>query len=246
MKNLPPKQVIFAAPTRERFCDCTDAKRHKKNVVTYSDGHKPHVCWCPVNPKEAEDMGDAVREQRALEAVRTLIDYIGDDSAREGVKATPGRVLKAWREAWGKGYREPPPALTCFPEAGIDYDQMVIVKGINFYSTCEHHLAPFFGTADIAYIPNPKIGVLGISKLARVVEHYSRRLQVQERLTSQVASHLAKHISPNVAVIMRAAHMCMVSRGVMQPNAQTVTSALKGVFFHEPSARAEFLRLTQS
>lgn len=187
-----------------------------------------------------------ISDAEAMRAVRQLLSYIGDDAERGGLLATPARVLKAWRETWGAGYSAPEPELTCFAEDGIDYSQMVIVKDIAFYSTCEHHMAPFFGSCDIGYIPQLGQGVLGISKLARVTDFYARRLQVQERLTAQIASHLVEHVSPHVAVVMKATHMCMVSRGVMQPNAMTVTSALKGDFYADPTTRAEFLRLSQA
>lgn len=184
------------------------------------------------------------RRAKALGAVRQLLAYIGDHPDRPGLRETPERVLKAWEQSWGAGYHAAPPVLKCFPEKGVDYTQMVVVKGISFWSTCEHHMAPFFGTADIAYVPSPSIGVLGLSKLARVLDYFSRRLQVQERLTAQVADHLADGISPDVGVVLRATHFCMVSRGVQRPGAVTVTSALRGEFLTDASVKAEFLRLT--
>lgn len=114
--------------------------------------------------------------EEALEAVRTLISYIGDDPHRTGVWGTPNRVLKAWRECWGAGYNALPPDMTMFKEPGLNYDQMVTVRDMSVYSTCEHHLAPFFGTATVSYLPG-SAGVVGISKLARAVEHFARRLQ---------------------------------------------------------------------
>lgn len=180
-----------------------------------------------------------VRSINARAGLRALLAYIGEDPDREGLKDTPGRVLKAWRETWGLGYRQEPPALRCFAEKGVDYDEMVVVRSIQFYSTCEHHLAPFFGTCDIGYLPKKAKGVVGLSKLARVVDHFSRRLQVQERLTAQIADHL-KQLSPDVAVRMKARHFCMCSRGVMQPEAETTTTALRGRL-KKAAARAEFL-----
>lgn len=180
-----------------------------------------------------------IYEQSPLDAVKTLLSFIGVDPERSGLTRTPARVLKAWRETWGKGYHEPPPRMTLFKEEGVNYDQMVIVRDIQFYSTCEHHLAPFFGTADIAYIPT-EAGIVGLSKLARAVDHFARRLQVQERLNGEIADFLVMHVSPNVAVRMRATHFCMVSRGVSQPNSVTQTTALRGTFYDEPSCRAEF------
>lgn len=182
----------------------------------------------------------------AEEAVRTLLRYIGENTDRPGLQETPQRFLKAWRESWGSGYRDTPRnLLKLFPE---EYksgrgDAMIIVQGIEFYSTCEHHLAPFHGTADIAYIPGPK-GLLGLSKLARVTNFFARRLQVQERLTNEVADFLSANVAPDVGVIMKASHMCMVSRGVQQPGAMTITSALRGTFFNDQKCRDEFLQLT--
>jgi len=186
--------------------------------------------------------------QAALEAVRTLLRYIGDDPARPGLADTPERVLRAWRDSWGKGYTPPPRDLLRLFENGAaapPYDQMVVVSGINFYSTCEHHMAPFFGTAAIAYIPSHR-GIVGLSKLARVVDHFARQLQVQERLTAQIADFLEARLAPDIGVSLQATHLCMVSRGVQQPNALTATTALKGRFLGEPATRAEFLRGTHA
>jgi GTP cyclohydrolase IA len=183
----------------------------------------------------------------ALEAVRTLLRYIGDDPDRDGLIETPERVLRAWAMDWGSGYLASPPDLKLFPTADMlgteDLDQMVLVKDISFISTCEHHLAIFFGVVHVAYFPT-KRGVVGISKLVRVVNFYSRRLQTQERLGAQIASYLVGGLSPDVAVSMSALHSCMFSRGVRQPNARTVTTALRGKF-REPEAQQEFLRKTE-
>lgn len=186
----------------------------------------------------------------AVRAVETLIRWIGDDPEREGVRGTPMRFLRAWLQDWGKGYHAAPPHLTMFNNGG-SYNEMVIVRNIEFHSHCEHHLAPFFGTVDIGYIPTTHI--VGLSKLARVVEHYARRLQVQERLTVEIADYIETNMvnarEPQVplikglGVIVRAQHMCMCSRGVHKPEAQTVTSALRGCIFDVPATRAEFLRL---
>lgn len=184
---------------------------------------------------------DPTLPQRAVEAIETLIEFIGDDMWRPGLVATPGRVLAAWRQCWGSGYDTPPPAMTMFKEEGKQYDEMVTVCDINFYSTCEHHMAPFFGTADVSYIPGTN-GVVGISKLARAVEHFSRRLQNQERLTEQIADFIvAAGVSPDVGVRMRATHMCMVSRGVRQAGTSTITTSLRGDYKTDPTVRAEFL-----
>jgi GTP cyclohydrolase I len=186
----------------------------------------------------------SLRREQALEAIRTLLDYIGEDPDRPGLGRTPERVLRAWERDWGLGYRSEPPALPLFASNEINYNEMVLVRDIRFFSTCEHHMAPFFGSCDIGYLPQS--GIVGLSKLARVVAHFAQRLQVQERLTCQIADYLTTHVSGRgVGVIMRATHLCMVSRGVKQPEAVTVTSALRGALFDDAKARSEFLHLTR-
>jgi GTP cyclohydrolase I len=198
-----------------------------------------------------------VAEEEALEAVKTLLRYIGEDPTREGLTETPERVLKAWRGEWGAGYHDPPKALVkLFTEERripggawgtrpLGDREMILVDNIAFYSHCEHHMAPFFGVAHIGYIASEK-GNVGLSKMARIVEHFSRRLQVQERLTSQIADFIKTEISEHCGVVMRATHMCMSSRGVNQQHAQTSTASLKGAFLKDASTRAEFLALTRN
>lgn len=183
-----------------------------------------------------------MRYETIEEAIRDILAAMGDDPTRPGLRETPTRVAKAWLECWGVGYGpdEPTDLVKLFDEPGISNTQMVTVKDIVLHSHCEHHMAPFFGVAHIAYVPRG--GVIGLSKLARVVEHYSRRLQVQERLTNEISDFLTKYLSPDVAIVLEATHMCMVSRGVMQPNAKTVTSALRGAFYDDASTRQEFYR----
>jgi len=173
-------------------------------------------------------------------AGKQLLDAIGD-SQREGLEETPARFAKAWRH-WTKGYDEnPADILKVFEDGGEDYDQMVLVRDIPIYSKCEHHLADIFGVAHVAYIPAGRI--VGLSKLSRVVDLYARRLQVQERLTAQIATCLDEGLSPaGVAVMLRCRHMCMESRGICQQGHSTVTTALKGVFKTDQSAKDEFLR----
>jgi GTP cyclohydrolase I len=167
---------------------------------------------------------------------------IQQDPNREGLNDTPARVVKAWKH-WCSGYNVDIPALLkVFEDGAENYDEMVLVKDIPIYSKCEHHLADIFGTATIAYIPNGK--VVGLSKLSRVADAFARRLQVQERLTTQIADALNDNLHPTgVGVIIKARHMCMESRGICQQGHHTVTSALRGVFKTDPTARAEFLRL---
>lgn len=189
-------------------------------------------------------MADFPSRAAALEAVRTLIAYIGDDPTREGLAETPDRVLDAWRKDWGAGYAEQPANLIKLFDASpkLRLQPMIVVRDLSFHSTCEHHMAPFFGHAAIAYIPRQEIGRLGLSKFARIIDHFARRLQTQERLTDEIANFLNDNLSRDVAVTMRATHMCMVSRGVRQPNAQTITSALKGAFYDDSATRSEFFR----
>lgn len=165
-----------------------------------------------------------------------------DEELREGLRDTPERMVKAWTQ-WTSGYEVDIAGLLKTFEDGADgYDGMVIVKDIPIYSKCEHHLADIFGTATIAYIPDGK--VVGLSKLSRLAEAFARRLQVQERLTTQIADALVEHLAPlGVGVVIRARHMCMESRGICQQGHHTITSALRGVIKDEPSAREEFMRL---
>jgi GTP cyclohydrolase I len=181
-------------------------------------------------------------DESATDNIKRILQYIGEDPGREGLLETPKRVVKAWNH-WASGYEVDIGALLkVFEDGGENYDEMVIVKDIPIYSKCEHHLADIFGTATIAYIPNGRI--VGLSKLSRVADAYARRLQVQERLTSQIADALDLHLEPKgVGVIIRARHMCMESRGVNQQGHHTITSALRGVIKTDPTVRAEFMAL---
>jgi GTP cyclohydrolase IA len=177
------------------------------------------------------------------DAITKLLHHVvGEDIAREGLLETPKRVIKAWAH-WTSGYGVDIPALLkVFEDGGENYDEMVLVKDIPIYSKCEHHLADIFGTATIAYIPNGKI--VGLSKLSRVADAFARRLQVQERLTNQIADALHYNLNPKgVGVIIKARHMCMESRGICQQGHHTITSALRGVLKDDPLARAEFIQL---
>lgn len=169
----------------------------------------------------------------------------GENADREGLLETPARMRKAWQH-WFSGYSVDIPALLkVFEDGAENVDQMVMVKDIPIYSKCEHHLADIFGTATIAYIPNGKI--VGLSKLSRVADAYARRLQVQERLTCQIADALQDNLQPiGVGVVIKARHMCMESRGICQQGHHTITSALRGVLRDDPSARQEFFSLVNS
>lgn len=181
-------------------------------------------------------------EQHLQNASEMLLHYIDPEFGREGTQDTPARMAKAWA-FWTKGYREnPADILKTFNDGAEGYDQMVSVVNIPIYSKCEHHLADIFGTATIAYIPNGR--VVGLSKLSRLADCFARRLQVQERMTQQIADALQEHLKPlGVGVVIKARHMCMESRGICQQGHYTVTTALHGAIKDEPQTRAEFLRL---
>jgi GTP cyclohydrolase I len=173
-------------------------------------------------------------------AVRDILDSLGEDPDREGLLKTPARVDRALRYLT-KGYSEDPRAVIGDAMFTEEYSEMIIVRDIDFYSMCEHHMLPFFGRAHVAYIPEKKI--VGISKIARMVECYARRLQVQERMTAQVAGTLEEVLGARgVGVVVQAEHMCMRMRGVEKQNSKVVTSALLGVF-REVNTRAEFMNL---
>ena len=175
----------------------------------------------------------------AEEAVATLLRFIGEEPERDGLRDTPARVVKAWREMTA-GYAEDPAEILArtFDESS---DELVILRGISFYSTCEHHLLPFYGQAVVGYLPGK---VVGISKLARLVECFAKRLQVQERMTRQIADAVEQHLEARgVGVVLRAHHLCMGCRGVRQEETEMVTSAMLGTLRTDATSRAEFLRL---
>ena len=173
--------------------------------------------------------------------VRQIIVQLGEDPNREGLRRTPERFEKALRYLTS-GYRQDPAKILNGAMFSVTYDEMVVVKDIEVYSLCEHHLLPFFGKCHVAYIPNKK--VVGLSKVARLVNMYARRLQIQERLTSQIAQTLEDQLSPQgVGVIVEARHLCMVMRGVEKQNSAAMTSAMLGVFRESKQTRDEFLSL---
>jgi len=174
---------------------------------------------------------------------REIIARIGEDPNRDGLVATPGRMEKALAYLT-KGYREDPNEIIRGALFDVDYDEMVIVKDVEMYSLCEHHVLPFFGKVHVAYIPNGK--VIGLSKIARLVEVFARRLQVQERMTRQIADAIQEAIAPQgVGVVIEARHLCMMMRGIEKQNSSTVTSAMVGVF-QKKETRTEFLSLVRS
>jgi GTP cyclohydrolase I len=180
---------------------------------------------------------------RAEAAVRELLIAVGEDPDREGLKRTPARVASAYSEMFaGLSVADPDAVLeTTFDE---NHDELVLVKDISLYSTCEHHLVPWHGSAAVGYIPGEDGRITGLSKLARLVDLYAKRPQVQERLTSQVADAVMRRIEPQgVVVVVQAEHLCMAMRGVRKPGSTTVTSAVRGIFKDDPRSRAEALGL---
>jgi GTP cyclohydrolase I len=177
-----------------------------------------------------------------LDGIKAMIAYIGDDPDREGLIDTPERVIKSWEKLYS-GYDYNVNVADLFKTFTNDcYDQMVLLKDIEFYSTCEHHMLPFFGKAHVAYIPGKMI--VGISKLARLLEIYTRRLQIQERIGHQVTNALTAYLAPlGAACIIEAKHFCMTARGIQKQNSIMITSSLTGVFLDKPEAREELMRL---
>lgn len=189
------------------------------------------------------DPGESVDTERIEKAVREILLAVGEDPEREGLKATPQRVARMYAELLaGMRQNAADHLKSIFHEK---YDEIVLLREIPFYSICEHHLMPFIGKAHVAYLPAGR--VLGVSKLARIVDTFARRLQVQERLTDQIADFLMKNLEPiGVAVVLEASHSCMTIRGIQKPGAVMVTSSLRGIFKRDPRSRAEVLTLMHS
>ena len=198
----------------------TTSKRTAKRAIAQTDKRK-------------------ITEEKVLQNLREILSYIGDDPTREGLLETPKRIIKSWKKLYGGYTQKPQDVLKTFVEGSCE--EMVVLKDIEFYSTCEHHLQPFFGTISIGYLPNGR--VLGISKLARLVEVFARRLQIQEKLVAQIADSLMQTLHPHgVMVVCKAKHMCISSRGIEKHNAVMVTSAIRGAF-KKMEVRSEFLEM---
>lgn len=195
-------------------------------------------------------METRITENDVMEAVKTILVWVGEDPEREGLKDTPKRVIKSYGELFAGYKQDPKDIITTFDNTKtvqaelvrpIKYDEMILCKGIEFSSFCEHHLIPFVGHAHIAYIPNQKI--IGLSKLPRILEIYAKRLQIQENLTQQVTNCLMEHLQPKgAACVIEAKHLCVSCRGVNKQSSSMVTSSLEGVF-RQPEVRAEFFQL---
>ena len=187
-------------------------------------------------------MSEPVDLPRIERAVREILSAIGEDPDRDGLVDTPARVARAYAEQFSGLSQHPEDVLGTVFDA--DHDEMILVRDIELYSTCEHHLVPFFGRAHVAYIPNEKGQITGLSKLARLVDIYARRPQVQERMTSQIADALVRVLEPRGAlVVIEAEHLCMSMRGVRKPGAKTVTSAVRGIIRDSATTRAEAMSL---
>lgn len=224
--------IVDSGATKERY---TALHPHARFMALVEQGDYADGQWI-VFPWEA------TAEASAEDIFTRLLQFIGEDSTRGGLLETPSRAARAWRH-WCSGYgQDPALVLKVFQDGAESYDQMVTVKDIPLYSHCEHHLAPIFGTATISYIPDGKI--VGLSKLSRLVDMYARRLQVQERLTNQIADAINTHLNPKgVGVFIKARHMCMESRGICQQGHHTITTALRGAIKDHPEARSEFMLL---
>ena len=187
-------------------------------------------------------MTEPIDLPRIERAVREILLAIGEDPDRDGLVDTPARVARAYAEQFSGLSQHPEDVLGTVFDA--DHDELILVRDIEVYSTCEHHLVPFFGTAHVAYIPNEKGQITGLSKLARLVDVYARRPQVQERMTSQIADALMRVLEPRGAlVVIEAEHLCMSMRGVRKPGAKTVTSAVRGIIRDSARTRAEAMSL---
>lgn len=223
--------IIDSGSTRERW-----KKKYpdKQFWAPYDKTQEPNIPWV-VFPWEGDSLQDGE------DVVRRILQLLGENPAREGLIDTPKRVVKSWKELYAGYLMKPEDILSRHFKS--DNDAMVICRDIEFYSTCEHHMIPFYGTVSIGYLP--KGTVVGLSKLARLVECFARRLQIQEQLTSQIATALMKAVPDalGTGVVIRAKHLCMCGRGISKQGSSMVTSAMLGKFRDDPAVRSEFLQL---
>jgi GTP cyclohydrolase IA len=227
--------IIDSGKTRDSYIDEYEDEEEFFALVDKQTEQDKDIGWV-VFPWERM----ANESEGPEENVRRLLEYIGEDPDREGLKDTPARVIKSYKTLFGGYEQKPEDIITIFKDH--DCDEIVLLKGIEFYSTCEHHMLPFYGKAHIAYIPNDKL--VGISKLARILEIFSRRLQIQERLCKQVTGAIEELLEPlGAACVLEAQHLCMTCRGVQKQNSVMTTSSLTGVFRTDARARSEFMSM---
>jgi len=213
----------------------------ERSIEEQSSGVQRPAVGPPDQPPARPELSGPVDLERITAAVREILAAIGEDPDREGLLETPARVARMYAETCAGLHEEPGRHLTVTFDAG--HDEMIMVRDIPLYSLCEHHLVPFYGKAHVAYIPNTDGRVTGLSKLARLVDGYARRPQVQERLTTQVADAIESTLAPRGAlVVIEAEHLCMAMRGIRKPGASTVTSAVRGVFRDDVASRSEAMR----
>jgi len=233
--------IVDSGATRDRY-----RQRFPKApflaLTDYLDPPHVHGQWI-VFPWEVTEDGE---DRSADDIVVRLLQYIGEDPKREGLVGTPQRVLKAWKELT-VGYGQDPAAILSRDFAADKYDEIIACPFIEFFSCCEHHLLPFFGVAHVAYLPSAeKPRIVGLSKMARLVDCFARRLQIQEQMTIQIADAMEEHLDPKgVAVIIQAKHLCMACRGVSKRESVMVTSAMRGVFRDNDPARSELFKLIE-
>ena len=230
--DLIVDDIIDSGRTRDQHCKKYGARFEALVDKTSKEFQYPPRTWITF-PWEINEDGEDVS---MYDIPIRFLEAIGEDPSRDGLKDTPKRIVKSWKDLY-KGYnQDPAEALGTVFENDGNYDEMVVLKDIEFYSTCEHHAQPFFGSVTIAYLPKKKI--VGISKLARLVEVYARRLQVQERLNQQIADSIMEILTPlGCGVVIKAKHFCMISRGVQKQNSVMFTSALKGKFLEDSTVR---------
>jgi len=230
--NIILDDLVDSGATKKFY----EEKYHEADFVSLIPKNTDEWIEFPWETDHPQEQSDSIQEN-----IIRLLQFIGEDPKREGLKETPNRIVRAWQNELFVGYHQnPADLLTTFEAEG--YDQIILCKNIEFYSMCEHHMLPFFGVVHLAYIPNKR--VIGLSKLARLVDIYARRLQIQERLGEQITEALMTHLKPlGVACIIDATHMCMRMRGCTKQQATMGTSSMKGVFLEDSRARQELMGL---